>query len=214
MCLAEGCEWARFNAPMAHAKPGINCWQGRIEPEYLYFNVASDACNEQSQSTSSNYGGVWCSKVFSKLAAMIGLPPDSDLKAFDERLSVARAVKRGTRTRPIFLVLDEIDLLLNSKSSADGEKLLYTLFRWSSDPNNTVSLIGISNNTETKSLRRLTDLGKQGFGEVRSTHAFLSYGDCNVLQDSKLNTYVYISCGSILKQSSSNHILTNSWQRS
>jgi len=175
MCLAEGCEWARFNTPKCHAKPGINDWQGRIEPEYLYFNVASDACNEQSQCTSSKYGGVWCSKVFSKLAMMIDVPPNTDLKAFEERLSVTKAVKKGYRTRPIFLVLDEIDLLLNSKSCGDGEKLLYTLFRWSSDPNNTLSLIGISNNTETKSLRRLTDLGKQGFGEHPKTVVFKPY---------------------------------------
>lgn len=98
-----GKEWARFNGPMAHAKPGISCSEFRIEPAYLYINVASDACNEQSQCTSSNYGGVWCSKVFSKLAVMIGVPPNLDLKAFEERLSVAKAVKKGYRSRPIFL---------------------------------------------------------------------------------------------------------------
>ena len=63
----------------------------------------------------------------------------------------------------IFLILDEIDLLVASKgqgqSKTGSEEFLRTLLSWASDESTLFSLIGISNSVENYQTRRLNQLG-------------------------------------------------------
>lgn len=160
MILLEGREWARSNVENCpeHFEP---------IPKTIYINIASIDCKNDQTQWPSTHHGVWCSKIFPQVSSKLGISSSSDLKVIEDRLNVSQKAKQKHKTQNVILVLDEIDLIMNSKSGGDGEFLLYTLFRWSSDPNIAFTLIGISNNTDSKSLKRLTELGKNGNGKVR-----------------------------------------------
>jgi Cdc6-like AAA superfamily ATPase len=160
MLLLEGREWAQSNSE--------NCPEMFDPiPKTVYVNIASMDCKSDQSQLPSTHHGAWCLKIFSLMSSNLGLSADSDVTTIEDRLRADQKPKQKQKRRYVILVLDEIDLLLNSKSAADGEFLLHTLFRWSSDPNIAFTLIGISNNTDSKSLKKLTELGKKGQGKVR-----------------------------------------------
>jgi Cdc6-like AAA superfamily ATPase len=80
----------------------------------------------------------------------------------------------------VILILDEIDLFVSRKGTA-ADNLLHTLFRWSSNPEMSITLIGISNVINPSS-RLFPRLGQDGEGTRPITCVFDRY-DVSRLSD-------------------------------
>jgi Cdc6-like AAA superfamily ATPase len=83
--------------------------------------------------------------------------------------------KTGASTRKhVILIADEIDLILAGNSSKNVDAI-YTLFGWSSNPNMSFTLIGISNAVEVREKNLLPRLGLEGMGDVPTVSVFEPY---------------------------------------
>jgi len=133
-------------------------WSGI--PSVAFVNVAH---------LQNNGGGVSpVQKIIDEIGSGLGLESGVAKGAVAKKLERA-----GNGNKKItFLVLDEMDLLVRQKGGA-GEKLLYTLFKWSSDEKKMFSLICISNSIDFRST--LGKLGEGDEGAVPEVKVFAPY---------------------------------------
>jgi len=90
-------------------------------------------------------------EVFKIIAKMVGRKCSTNIVQLEKVLS------SGTKSAPLFLIIDEIDFLFSGNKDTKSE--LSTVLRWASDPKNRLAVIGISNSVGddcAKSLHRDT----------------------------------------------------------
>eukprot|EP00587_Corethron_hystrix_P001576 CAMPEP_0113308934 /NCGR_PEP_ID=MMETSP0010_2-20120614/7185_1 /TAXON_ID=216773 ORGANISM="Corethron hystrix, Strain 308" /NCGR_SAMPLE_ID=MMETSP0010_2 /ASSEMBLY_ACC=CAM_ASM_000155 /LENGTH=1233 /DNA_ID=CAMNT_0000164097 /DNA_START=101 /DNA_END=3802 /DNA_ORIENTATION=- /assembly_acc=CAM_ASM_000155 len=81
------------------------------------------------------------------------------------------------------LVLDEMDLLFKSDTTASSD-LLYTLFKWSSSANYSFTLVGIANSVQFQE-NNLPRLGEAGMGAIPDKVVFAPYNTnaiCKIIE--------------------------------
>jgi len=86
--------------------------------------------------------------IFTIIATMVGKKCSKNINQLEKSLC-------GKHSRPLFLIIDEIDFLWSSNTTTESE--ISRVLHWASDPNNRLAVIGISNSVgddNAKSLHR------------------------------------------------------------
>lgn len=122
-------------------------------------------------------------RIFDAIADALGVEEidDSASGARIHKQSMARSQssiekklmkKKGVAKKHVILVMDEMDLLVESKNGSDNT--LYALFRWSSNSEMSFTLIGISNVVDLRH-KHLSRLGNEGEGNLPNVCIFEPY---------------------------------------
>jgi len=129
--------------------------EGRRFSDISVVSIFLNVAHMENASNGTSFASMFSARVYSEIAQELGYSSSLSHDALCTRLVSARS-----RGKHIFVVIDEVDLLLNAKhtSSRECEIFLHNMFAWSTRPDMAFSLICISNYTDDKSLKNLKGL--------------------------------------------------------